>query len=653
MIITFFDSLGCSSKNELTVNWEQVQLAIENPTVYESKKECPLIKLAEFGQTRSNKNSLKHDDNVVYVWGLEGDYDGEQIQPEQAVAMLYKAGLKGSVHTSPSHTHEKPRWRVLLPFSRALYPEDRREQMGKLNAILGGILSTESFTLSQGFFFGTVRGMVGYKAYHTDGQFIDQVEGVLPVYPISVSSSVKERPLEHNIKIDPVTIEELRDALTHIPTDEYNERIAVGQALSSLGDVGQLLWFEWLASANREFKNPTVEKWETFTASRTGFQSVFSKAVARGWANPAKRKEIDLSKYTFDKKTPVELGGTRAGESAFKKHSIGDTLEELKKRASDENFIMEGIALQGQITVIYAKPNSGKTLITLKLLFDSIKAGRIGHGGVIYINADDTLNGYISKGELCKRCGVEMVVPAERGFDPNQLIQLMLEDVQSGIANRMTLVLDTMKKFINTMDKDKQSEFMKVVRMYTSAGGSFVMLGHVNKNRGNDGELRFAGTTDISDDSDCAYFIDELKGAGENQKKVVFINFKSRGNVEKEVVFSYTTERVKHYQTLLDSVTLEGAGAMGEFSSAPIEKDTKVNYLHEELISAFCEAINNNIINKKQLVDYVCREEKVSYHKAREILDRFTGPNYKEGHRWNFQMGPDGKTKQYFVNPPF
>ena len=40
---------------------------------YPKKDACPLVKLATFGNIRSNAGSLRHDANLQTVWGLECD----------------------------------------------------------------------------------------------------------------------------------------------------------------------------------------------------------------------------------------------------------------------------------------------------------------------------------------------------------------------------------------------------------------------------------------------------------------------------------------------------------------------------------------------------------------------------------------------------
>jgi hypothetical protein len=58
------------------------------------------------------------------------------------------------VYTSPSHTAERPRWRVLAPFSKELAPSARAKMVARLNGLFSGAFAAESFTLSQSYYYG-------------------------------------------------------------------------------------------------------------------------------------------------------------------------------------------------------------------------------------------------------------------------------------------------------------------------------------------------------------------------------------------------------------------------------------------------------------------------------------------------------------------
>ncbi len=147
------------------------------PQIYSSKQDMPLIKLAAFGQVKSKNGSLITDNNLLYVSGIEADYDAEQMPMHEAAARIEKADIEAVLYTSPSHTEDKPRWRVLCVLSKEYEAAERYTFVARLNGVLGGILADESFIASQGYYFGQVEGAV-YDSVQTDGTYIDLLAGL-------------------------------------------------------------------------------------------------------------------------------------------------------------------------------------------------------------------------------------------------------------------------------------------------------------------------------------------------------------------------------------------------------------------------------------------------------------------------------------------
>ena len=141
-----------------------------------SKPQLPWLKLARFGELRSDKGSLRHDANVLAISGIEADYDGEEMPFDEAVERLAKAGVLAMVYTSPSHAEDAPRWRVLCPTSDELPPQDRAKLLGRLNGLFRGVLSAESWTLSQSYYFGSVASNPSHRVELVDGTPIDLLD---------------------------------------------------------------------------------------------------------------------------------------------------------------------------------------------------------------------------------------------------------------------------------------------------------------------------------------------------------------------------------------------------------------------------------------------------------------------------------------------
>ncbi|WP_417500575.1 DNA primase family protein [Marinobacter sp.] len=137
------------------------------------KDDCKLIKLATFGDVRTDKHCLRHNANVVEITGIEGDYDSEEMTPEHAVELLEQHQLKAAIAPTFSARSDAPRWRVLTPLSAAITPEERLRYIEALNGMLGGVLASESATLSQSYYVGVPEG-ANYNVLHT---FDDPEEG--------------------------------------------------------------------------------------------------------------------------------------------------------------------------------------------------------------------------------------------------------------------------------------------------------------------------------------------------------------------------------------------------------------------------------------------------------------------------------------------
>lgn len=201
---TLFPNVFPTEKTERAdVPWEELVGKIEAAPVYIDKQHCPLVSMSEYGdRIDAGYKSLRYAANVQRVYGCEIDYDGERVSIDEAARVLGEAKIRAVLYTSPSHTPERPRWRVLLPFAEPTLPEKRAEYVGRANRILGGLATRESFTLSQSFYIGRVRG-AQYEVRRTEGRTIDVACDIEPLYPAgSLNGGNGER--------DPTTDAELR-----------------------------------------------------------------------------------------------------------------------------------------------------------------------------------------------------------------------------------------------------------------------------------------------------------------------------------------------------------------------------------------------------------------------------------------------------------
>jgi len=172
--VTFFTSHAASTKHEERFTMASLGDRI-NACTASTKGQLPWLKLATFGNAPTDRGSLRHDANVLMITGIEADYDAEQMPMDAAVEVATMGGLRCIIYTSPSHSVEKPRWRVLCPFSEALLPDRRDAMMGRLNGLYKGIFARESWTLSQSYYYGSVNHNPAHRVEVIEGESIDEL----------------------------------------------------------------------------------------------------------------------------------------------------------------------------------------------------------------------------------------------------------------------------------------------------------------------------------------------------------------------------------------------------------------------------------------------------------------------------------------------
>ena len=310
--------------------------------------------------------------------------------------------------------------------------------------------------------------------------------------------------------------------------------------------------------------------------------------------------------------------------------------QEMKRKMHEDKYILKDIAILGQWTVIYAAPNAGKTLITLKMLIDSIESGGLNGNDIFYINADDTYKGFQQKLEIAEKYGFYMLMPGQNNFEVNKFQNYLKQMINSGVSKGKIIVLDTLKKFTNLMDKSQSSGFGVVIRDFVSSGGSVISLAHVNKHKDELGNSVHSGTSDIKDDCDCCYVVD-VNNPDAILKTVIFRNEKSRGDVARKKTFQYRNENGISYLDILDSIeTLSEHEAKVMHELNAINDRLKVNY---PIINAVSDSIRDGIKLKTSLVEHVNKTTGISKSKIINVLEQHAGLDFSRGHRWKVTTG--------------
>jgi hypothetical protein len=356
----------------------------------------------------------------VTISGVEADYDGEAISFAAAVDTLRKAGVRAIVYTSPSHTEDAPRWRVLCPLSQELPPDQRSHQLDRLNGVFGGAISGESWTLSQSYYFGSVNRSPAHLVEVIDAMPIDLMPeldaGAIGKPGKASNGAESDRPVGSGGAYTPASDVRLegfrRSVLDNLQRQAVDgqKHIQLRSAALALGGIQVAAGFtdaeaiQWLLDA----LPASVDDWTL--AARTA-----AWGLEKGRQTPIELEDRPHSFGTHDhgaddpharpsgadtasKPPPGGEEGTASEQPHGDTGRAGDadaetlpyTLFGAIKPALDSNDFVEGLLASSSLVVIYGEPGSGKTFWVLDICLH-VADGRqwrdraVEQGAVIYL----------------------------------------------------------------------------------------------------------------------------------------------------------------------------------------------------------------------------------------------------------------------------
>ncbi len=162
--------------------------------------------------------------------------------------------------------------------------------------------------------------------------------------------------------------------------------------------------------------------------------------------------------------------------SMLNSFSINNDLDKIKQDAAESSFIFDRLVLKGQSNILFAPPNAGKTLLIINQLKQAHTTGLLDGLSVFYVNADDSQSGIIEKTEILAAIGVHTLVPGYNHFKSHSLLGILDGLAADDDAKNVVLIVDTLKKFADTMDKKNMRNFGIKVSEFILKGGTFIGL---------------------------------------------------------------------------------------------------------------------------------------------------------------------------------
>jgi len=172
----------------------------------------------------------------------------------------------------------------------------------------------------------------------------------------------------------------------------------------------------------------------------------------------------------------------------------------------DAEFIEPDLIVKNHIVVLAAKPGTGKTLIMTNVAANLVEAGY----DIWYVNMDCSPADAKFYHKLASDSGYKLVAPhfdGAAGID--RWMQRLKEQSNKPDDNLdgVVLVVDTLKKVGDLMNKASVKQLFNVFRALCAMGATVVCLSHCNKNLDANGNLIFEGVGDVESDCDDLIYI--------------------------------------------------------------------------------------------------------------------------------------------------
>lgn len=345
--ITFFKDETAASLQRTDLTLPQLAGRIAKQAAA-SKMELPWLKLAIFGNKRSEKNCLRTNANLVKITGIEIEHDAGEVSFDTAIAVMREARIRSLLYTSPSYVPAtKERWRILVPLSQNHPPETRETLVARINGLFRGDIAPESFVPSQAYLFGHVNNP-DHRVEVVDGDFLDLRDNLYAGSIFKDGSKIGEREANdssngggqqrsHRSRKDddtaPVDRDKIEAALNVISSNcTYEVWLKVAAGLHyALGEAGFELFDRWSAKATGNAADGTPlytpeksrERWHgarTMTEISTGTIFYFAGQADPGWHERYQDEERQRASNGMHKATASSVNGTSIGAAAEAEH---------------------------------------------------------------------------------------------------------------------------------------------------------------------------------------------------------------------------------------------------------------------------------------------------------------------------------------------
>jgi len=623
-----------------TITWSQITELVDCPQDIDKARGQWIIPSTLVSRLRRDQEKGGE------YWMLWADIDDKPPVLDELSKFLsvFLDGSRFEVYTTKSATESIQKTRVLIPLNEPLTPQQWKECQQVLNDELEVNLVPPdrcSEKLQQLVLLPNKGDFYGSRSQRT-GSYFSPLERFSDAITTKKHAASQPKPaskakLDFNASIPAANeasgygmkaleseCQDIARALEGARNSGLNAACFNIGALVAGGEINEAYALNCLWQSAQQSGLPVGEIEKTLTS---GFQA--------GKRNPRSAPKADGNSIDITKL--IEAKPVLSALEQLSAYAMNGRSAQMRQQMLDDKYVLDRIAILGQWTTLYAAPNGGKTLLTLWMLIQQVKSGEIDGSKIYYVNADDHYKGSVEKLELLEPHKINVLIPNQNNFDTDKLTRLIGQLTKDNEAMGQVIILDTLKKFTDLMDKQAATAFGKLARTFVGAGGTIIALAHTNKNKDEEGKGVAGGTSDIMDDCDCAFLIEGRGPDGHNQYRAIFDNRKARGDVAQKVAFQYSKLDGCTYEQLLNSIVRLGKKeAKAADKENQLRKDIRVD---KTTVDAILEALGDGELSTQAILSHVTEETPIGRRPAKNALIKWTGEDYDQGHRWTFRRG--------------
>lgn len=196
----------------------------------------------------------------------------------------------------------------------------------------------------------------------------------------------------------------------------------------------------------------------------------------------------------------------RSADNWFARFLLSD---EDAAEIADAKFIVPGLIVDGLVHAIIAEPNGGKTTLMMHLAPQMVNAGY----RVVYVNADISAPHAVAARRQAEEGGFHLALPDFQRSSSMETVRRELEllAAQEGDLSGNVVIIDTLKKMVDVIQKGQAKRCYNMLRQLSARGMTVICLGHTNKHKDGDGKPVYEGTGDLRADVDNLIYLHPRK----------------------------------------------------------------------------------------------------------------------------------------------